>query len=84
MFITAVCVVFLIKFKGISHWETVGNFISQDTKQLWGSQASSMLLQRNRMTSPTDLRAFEILRIFEIKTLNFLIELDKAQNKCKV
>ena len=48
-------------FKGILHWdqnfavkpwEIVGNFISQDKKQLWASQYSSMPLQRNGMTSP--------------------------------
>ena len=32
--------------------EIVGSFISQDKKQLWASQHSSMPLQRNGMTSP--------------------------------
>jgi len=33
---------------------------------------------------PKDLRAFETLRTFKIKTINFLIQLDKAQHECSV
>ena len=52
----------------------VGNLIFQDIKQLWASQHSSMLLQRNGMTKT--MCACEMLRSFKIKTFTFLIESD--------
>ena len=51
--------------------EIVGNFISQDKKQLWASQHSSVPLQRNGMTSPKNCVYVKRWEVLKLKLLNF-------------
>ena len=51
--------------------EIVGNFISQDKKQLWTSQHSSVPLQRNGMTSPKNCVYVKRWEVLKLKLLNF-------------
>ena len=51
--------------------EIVGNFISQDKKQLWASKHSSVPLQRNGMTSPKNCVYVKRWEVLKLKLLNF-------------
>jgi len=67
-------------FKGIFHCdqkfavkplEIVGNFISQDIKQPWASQHSSMLLERNGMISLRNYVPVKRYDFLKLGLLNF-------------
>jgi len=80
-------------FKGIFHcdqkfaWkssEIVGNFISQDIKELWARSTFEYAAAKEWKDLPKQLRACKTLGLFKIKTFNFLLELDKTQHMCSV